>query len=89
MKYQFTNKLIIYNLFLGRDVIHKLGIIYNFENTTITWQEVSTSIKLTTYTKKEFFVIKENMPVRIANKRIKHFLDAENKNIILKTIAMK
>ena len=29
------------DLILGRDTLHKLGIIFNFENTTITWQEVS------------------------------------------------
>ena len=26
-----------HNLILGRDILHKLGIILNFENITITW----------------------------------------------------
>ena len=37
-------KLLDYNLILGRDILHKLGIIFNFENETITWQEDSIAI---------------------------------------------
>ena len=36
-KYHLTDKLLNYNLILGRDVLHKLGIIFNFENKTINW----------------------------------------------------
>ena len=39
-------------------------------------------------TAKEFFVIKENRPVRIATKRIKQILDAEYKKINVKSIIM-
>ena len=35
-----TDKLLNYNLFLGRDMIHELSRIFNFENKTITWEEV-------------------------------------------------
>ena len=58
-KYQLTNKLLNYDLILGRDILHGLGIIFNFKNKTITWQEVSISIKPPNCTEKEFFVIKE------------------------------
>ena len=37
---------------------------------------------------KEFFVIKESRPVRIATKRIKQILDAEYKNTNLKSIIL-
>ena len=39
-KCHLTNKLLNYDLILGRDILHKLGIIFNFENKTITCQEV-------------------------------------------------
>ena len=76
-KCHLTDKLLNYDLILGRDILHKLGIIFNFENKTITWQEVSISMKPPNCTAKEFFVIKESRPVRIATKRIKQILDAE------------
>ena len=36
-KCQLTNKLLNYDLILGRDKLHELGINFNFENKTITW----------------------------------------------------
>ena len=59
-------------------MLHELGIIFNFESKTITWQEVSISMKPPNCTAKEFFVIKESHPVRIATKKIKQILDAEH-----------
>ena len=44
-KCNLTDKLLNHNLILGSDIIHKLGIIFNFENKTITWYEVSISMK--------------------------------------------
>ena len=35
-----------YNLILGGDILLELELIFNFENKTITWQEVSISTKL-------------------------------------------
>ena len=82
-KCHLTDKLLNYNLILGRDILHKLGIIFNIENKTITWQEVSISMKPPYCTAKDFFVIKESNPIRISTKRIKHILDAEYKKINL------
>ena len=73
--------LLYYDLILGRDILHELGIIYNFENKTISWQEVSISMKPPNCRVKEFFVIKESRPIRIATKRIKQILDVEYKKI--------
>ena len=72
-----TNKLLNDDLILGRDVLHKLGIILNFENKIITWQEDSISMKPPNCTAKEFFVIK-----------IKQMLDSKYKKINLKSIVM-
>ena len=59
MKCHWTDKLLKCNLIQGRDILHKLGIIFNLENKTISWQEVSISMKPPNCTAKEFFVIKE------------------------------
>ena len=66
-KCHLTNKLLNCYLILGRDtILHKLGIIFNFEN---KMQEVLTiSMKPPNYMTKEFFLIKESRPVRIATK---------------------
>ena len=61
-KYHFTDKLLNYNLILAWDIIHELGIIFNFENKTIAWQEVLISMKSPNCPAKEFFVIKESFP---------------------------
>ena len=34
-KFYLTDKLLNYDLILGRDILHKLGIIFNFESKTI------------------------------------------------------
>ena len=63
-KCNLTDKLLNHDLILSRDIRHKLGIIFNFENKTITWQEVSISMKPSNCTAKQFFVIKKSLPVR-------------------------
>ena len=44
-KYHLIDKLLNYNLILGRDILHELGIIFNFIIKIIIWQEVSKSNK--------------------------------------------
>ena len=53
-KRHLTDKSLNYDLTLGRDILHKLGIIFNFENKTIIWQEVSIAMKLPNCTAKQF-----------------------------------
>ena len=43
-KCHMTDKLLNYDLILGRDILHKIGITFNFQKKTITWQEVSISM---------------------------------------------
>ena len=83
-----TDKFLKYDLILGWDLLHKLGMIFNFQNKIITWQEVSISMKPPNCMKKEFFVIKESRPHRKANKRIKRILYAEYNKIDLKSIVL-
>ena len=63
-KCHLTNTLLNFNLILGRDILHELGKNFNFKNKTITWQEVSISIKPPNCTANEFFVIKESKLVQ-------------------------
>ena len=87
-KCHLTDRLLNYDLILGRDILYESGIIFNFENKTITWQEVSILMKPPNSTGKEFFVIKESRPARNASKRIKQILDVEYNKINLKSIIM-
>ena len=72
-KCHLTDKLLNYNLIRGRDILHKLGIIFNFENKTIIWQEVSISMKPPNCTAKEFFEIKVSRQFQNSNKSIHKF----------------
>ena len=87
-KCHLMEKFLNCDLILGRDILHKLGTIFNFENKTITWQEVSISMKPPNCTTKEFYVIKESHPVRNATIRINQILDAEYKKISFKSIVV-
>ena len=40
-----------------------LGIIFNFESKTITWQDISITMKPPNCMANKFFVIKESRPV--------------------------
>ena len=84
----FIDKLLNYDLILCKDILHKLGIIFNFENKTITWHWDSISMKTSNCRAKEFFEIKENCPVRNATKQLKQILDAKHKKVNIKSIVM-
>ena len=81
-----TNKLVNYNLILGRNILNELGIISNFGNETKKFQSIS--MKPPKCTEKEFFVIKESHPVRNLTKRINQILDEEYRKVNLKSIIM-
>ena len=42
-KHHLTDKLLNYDLILGRDILHGLGIVFNFENKTVTWQKINSN----------------------------------------------
>ena len=85
MKCYLTDKLLNEYLIQGRDILHELGIIFNFENKTIIWQELLVSMKLPNWTAQEFFTIKGFHPLRNKTKRITHMLDTEYKKIKSRT----
>ena len=39
-KYHLTDKLLNYDLILGKDILHELGLIFNFGSKSITWKKV-------------------------------------------------
>ena len=88
VKCHLANKLLNYNLILDRSILHDFGIIFNFHNLPLTWQQDSLSMKPPHCTAKEFFVIKESRPVGNTTKCIKQILDTEYKKINLKSIIM-
>ena len=55
--------------------------IFYFENKTLTWQEISISMKPPNDIAKEYFVRKENHQVQNTTDSIKKNLDAESKKI--------
>ena len=75
------DKLLNFNLILSIDILHELGIIFNFQNQTITYQKISIATKSPNCTAIDLFVIKERHPVTNATKRIKLILDAEYKKM--------
>ena len=87
-KYHSTDNLLNYDLILDRDILHKLGIVFNFKNNTVTWQEVSIPMKPPNKTVNKYLVIKENLPVQLVTKRIKQILNTKHKKNDLKSIVM-
>ena len=84
VKCHLTNKLLNYNLILGRDLLCELGIIFTFKNK----QPLGKKFQFQSNHQKEFFVIKESHSFRNATKRIKQILDAEYKEINLNLTIM-
>ena len=82
-KYHLNNKLLNYNLILKRDIIHELGIIFHFENKSVTWQPTKLNGKRILCNQR-----KSPNKTRYATKRIKLIRDAEYKKINLKSIIM-
>ena len=56
-----TNTLGQYNMIIGRELLHKLGINLHFSNATMHWQHVEVSMKESTCTKQETFHIEEEL----------------------------
>ena len=53
-KCHLTNKLLNYNLIIDREMLHKLGTIFNYKNKTIIWKEVLISLKPPNYKANKF-----------------------------------
>ena len=65
-----TDTLGQYNMIIGRELLHKLGIDLHFSNATMHCQNVEVSTKESTCTKKETFPIEEELFVSEETYRI-------------------
>ncbi|HSN67194.1 MAG TPA: reverse transcriptase domain-containing protein [Fusibacter sp.] len=75
-----------YDMIIGREVLSELGIILNFKEQTIEWDEAVIPMKPETATQATSFVIKESSSVDEATERIKKILDAKYEAADIKTI---
>ena len=76
-----TDKSLNYDLILGRDILHKLGIIFNPKNNLIRSFNLNETTKLYG---KCFLHNQRKTAIRKATKRTEQILDAEYKKINLK-----
>ena len=72
-----TDMLGQYDMIIGRELLHKLGINLNFSTTTMHWQDVKVSMKESTSTKEETFHVKEELFVSEETDWIAKMLDAK------------
>ena len=77
------NKLLNYHLILCRDILHELGIIINYKNKTITWQEVLISMKPL-----NCFCNQRNLIKQIIDPKYKknNYLKVKHKNFLLELL---
>ena len=66
-----------YDMIIGRDLLRELGIVINFAEETVTWDDVSTPMKPEDATEQEHFNISDSTQVDEATMRIKDILDAK------------
>eukprot|EP00957_Ditylum_brightwellii_P159204 12117421-Ditylum_brightwellii.AAC.1 len=79
----------VYNMTLGRDVLKSLGIILNHSTETITWDDTSIPMKVTSVQAADSFHIKdskgiENRVGRIAEDKYKTIIKAKYEKADLK-----
>ena len=72
-----TNTLGQYNMIVGRELLHELGIDLHFSTATMHWQHVEVSMKKSTCTIPETFHIAEELFVSEETDRIGKILDAK------------
>ena len=66
-----------YDLIVGRDVLRVIGIILDFANDKIIWEELEIPMKPLDCTKKEHFATSDSVRVHNETQRIKKILDAK------------
>jgi len=75
-----------YNMILGRDLLQDLGILLNFKDQTITWEEVSIPMRDPNTLMEENFVIHESEILYEATERTKRILEAKYEAVTLQEI---
>ena len=72
-----TDTLGQYNIIIGRELLHKLGIDLHFSTTSMPWQDMEVNMKESTCPKEETFYIKEELFVLEETDQIAKILDAK------------
>ena len=67
----------MYNIIVGRDLLHNLGIDLNFSTKTVQWNEKIIDMKPPTCTKETSFHVDDSTRVSEASDRISKILDAK------------
>jgi len=65
-----------YDVILGRDFLHKVGISLDFNNQLITWNDVSTSMKKPKSRNDFNYAIEESYVLQTDDSRLQRILDA-------------
>ena len=81
-----TKTLGNYDLIIGRDLLHKLGVDISFSTKTMSWNNVTIDIKPPTCTHKDTFHVEEELFVSDETDRIAKILDSKYKPVDLKEL---
>ena len=66
-----------YDLIIGRDVLSQLGIISNFKERLITWNDAHVEMRPFDVNQQDHFFIQDSKPVQESTNRMKKILDAK------------
>ena len=75
-----------YNVIIGQELLHNLGVDISFSKKTMTWNNVTIDVKKTTCTKEDSFHVEEELFVSSKTDQIANILDAKYKLENLKEI---
>ena len=76
-----------YDMILGRDLLHELGLNLNFEDKTVQWEQAKVPMHDTAHTSADSYAIQQESPsVTEATERIQRILDAKYEPANLKEI---
>ena len=78
-----------YNVIIGHELLHKLGVDMSFSQKTMTWNNVTIDMKPPTCTKEDSFHVEEELFVSDETDRIAKILYAKYKPANLKEITDK
>ena len=66
-----------YDMIIGQDLLSKLGLILNFKENTVIWDEYEIPMKNVDATRKDSYYVEDSTAVNEATSRIKQILDAK------------
>ena len=76
-----------YDTVLGRDILKKLGMILDFQNETVIWEEQEVSMKPSNYTITQHFSISDPVSIQAETERMKKILSAKYKKADVREVA--